>query len=141
MVREQDSRSANRDRLHRRHRDIVGSTGDNSYVFYGCPEIVKATQKSIPTYSYICSPYEEDERNRELKFVGVDSHYFNVSMIPKVVAGEVFKTNSVLAYLNNRAGSNSDNPQKCTAAKAGGLHFSAGRTGRDRARRQFQKDV
>ncbi len=85
-------------------RDIVGSTGDNSYVFFGCPEIVKAAQKTVPTYSYICSPYEEDERNRQLNFVGVDSHYFNVSMIPRVLPGELYETNSVLAYLNNRQG-------------------------------------
>ena len=85
-------------------RDIVGSNGINSYVFYGCPEIVKEAKKKAPSYKFICDPYLDDPRNRELNWVGVDSHYFNVSMIPNVATDSVFETASVLAYLNSRQG-------------------------------------
>ncbi len=84
-------------------RDIVGSTGSQSYVFYGCPEIVKGAQKDPAKIYYICSPFEEAD-DREMKFVGVDSHYFNVSLIPEMAEDAVFKCNSVTAYVNNRQG-------------------------------------
>lgn len=84
-------------------RDVVGANGTNSYVFYGCPEIVKGAQKAIPDIDFICDPGSNEARDRELKWVGVDSHYFNVSMIPKVESGP-FMTNSVWAYVNSRQG-------------------------------------
>ena len=37
-------------------RDVVGANGVNSYVFYGCPEIVKGAQKTIPKIDFICDP-------------------------------------------------------------------------------------
>lgn len=84
-------------------RDIVGSTTARSYVFYGCPEIVKDAQKDPPKIKFVCSPFEQPE-DRELRFVGVDSHYFDVSLIPQIETGSVFKCNSVTAFLNNRQG-------------------------------------
>jgi len=82
----------------------VGSTGSQSYVFYGCPEIVKGAQKSPAEINYICSPYEKNPEDRELTYVGVDSHYFNVSLMPQVAEGSVYKCNSVTAFVNNRQG-------------------------------------
>ena len=33
--------------------DIVGQNGVNPYVFYGCPEIVKDAQKTVPNRRYL----------------------------------------------------------------------------------------
>ena len=84
-------------------RDVIGSTNANSYIFYGCPELVKGAQKTIPQVNYICEPLS-DPRERQLNFVGVDSHYFNVSLLPKLAEGKAFEVSSVTAYPNNRHG-------------------------------------
>ena len=96
-------------------RDIVGQNGVNSYVFYGCPEIVKDSQKTAPKNMFVCDPYKDDDRFRLMKFVGVDSHYFNVSMIPR--GDEPFQTNSVQAYLNQRSGAIPDIPKNARLQK------------------------
>jgi YidC/Oxa1 family membrane protein insertase len=98
-------------------RDVVGANGVNSYVFYGCPEIVKGAQKTITQVDYICDPGNNDVRARELKWVGVDSHYFNVSMIPNVKPGEPFMTNSVWAYVNSRRGELPEIPKNARLQK------------------------
>lgn len=98
-------------------RDIVGSNGIKSYVFYGCPEIVKEAKKTVPSYKFICDPYLEDDRNRQLNWVGVDSHYFNVSLIPKMDGDSIFECNSVLAYLNSRQGRIQDIPKNTRLQK------------------------
>ena len=84
-------------------RDVIGSTNANSYIFYGCPELVKGAQKTIPQVNYICEPLS-DPKELQLNFAGVDSQYFNVSLLPKLAEGEVFEVNSVSAYPNNRHG-------------------------------------
>ena len=84
-------------------RDVIGSTNSNSYIFYGCPELVKGAQKTIPEVNYICEPLSDAE-DRQLNFAGVDSHYFNVSMLPKLPEGGVFEVSSLTAYPNNRHG-------------------------------------
>lgn len=84
-------------------RDIVASTGDNSYAFFGCPEIVKEASKTKRIPFYICDPSLEDANNRNLKFIGVDSHYFNVTLKP-VVDGEFLEVNSATAFPNSRDG-------------------------------------
>ncbi len=84
-------------------RDVVGSTSANSYIFFGCPEIAKGAKKENKKIYYICEP-GSDPANLELNFTGVDSHYFNVSLIPKMPEGEKFSVNSVTAFPNNRNG-------------------------------------
>ncbi|MFT5302863.1 MAG: YidC/Oxa1 family membrane protein insertase [Mariniblastus sp.] len=98
-------------------RDIVGSNGINSYVFYGCPEIVKEISKAVPKAKWICDPFKADLKYRQLNFVGVDSHYFNVSMIPEMTDGDVFETNSVQAFLNARDGRTSEVPKNARLQK------------------------
>jgi YidC/Oxa1 family membrane protein insertase len=98
-------------------RDVVGANGINSYVFYGCPEIVKGAQKSIPKFEFICDPGSNDERARQLKWVGVDSHYFNVSMIPTIEGDGPFMTNSVWAYVNSREGKLPEIPKNARLQK------------------------
>ena len=84
-------------------RDVIGSTNANSYIFYGCPELVKGAQKSTPQVNYICEPLSDPEE-LQLNFTGVDSHYFNVSLIPKIAEGEVFEVNSVTGVPQQQPG-------------------------------------
>ena len=85
-------------------RDVVGGTASNSYVFWGNPEIVKDAMSSSPKSKRICDPLSTVQEDRQLKFAGVDSHYFNVSLIPDVSEGQFYDVNSVEAYPNNRMG-------------------------------------
>ncbi len=84
-------------------RDVIGSTNSNSYIFYGNPELIKGAQKTQPEISYLCKPLSEPVE-RQVNFAGVDSHYFNVSLLPKVGEDEVFEVSSLTAYPNNRQG-------------------------------------
>jgi YidC/Oxa1 family membrane protein insertase len=81
-------------------RDIVGSTEANSYVFWGCPEIVSGAKKKTPKVNYICDWSKTDEKERQLYWAGVDAHYFNIALIPDLPEGQSFTTNSVSAFLN-----------------------------------------
>lgn len=82
-------------------RDIVGSTQTEPYIFYGCPEIVAgAKKKSRKKIYYLCDWNAKDPNERLLNWAGVDAHYFNISLIPKVESG--FETHSVTAFLNGR---------------------------------------
>ena len=83
-------------------RDVVGGTAASPYIFWGRPEIVEDASSSTPTAKLICDRNSGDPEDRLLRFAGVDSHYFNVSMIPEVPADEYFATNSVIAYPVNR---------------------------------------
>ena len=83
-------------------RDVVGGTASNSYIFWGRPEIVDDATSSVPKAKRICDRSSLVPEDLMLRFAGVDSHYFNVSMIPEVPAGEYFKVNSVDAYPVNR---------------------------------------
>ena len=85
-------------------RDVVGGTATNSYVFWGRPEIVEDAKSSSPKSKRIADPMSSNPDDRLLRFTGVDSHYFNVSMIPQVPEGEYFKVDSVEAYPVNRQG-------------------------------------
>jgi YidC/Oxa1 family membrane protein insertase len=76
-------------------RDIVGETAANSYAFFGGPEIVANVQKTNPSFQYIVNPNDavEDPNVSALKYVGVDTQYFNVSLIPTVA-----EDNTTLEY-------------------------------------------
>ena len=98
-------------------RDVVGGTATNSYIFWGRPEIVEDAESSSPKQKQICSRYAADPEERELRFAGVDSHYFNVSMIPKVSGDEYFNTNSVVAYPVDRHGQLPEFPKSAALKK------------------------
>ena len=85
-------------------RDIVGSTEAESYVFYGCPEIVSGAKKKRQKINFICDWGASDPAERQLHWAGVDAHYFNVALLPKTPDDRGFTTNSVTAYLNNNQG-------------------------------------
>jgi YidC/Oxa1 family membrane protein insertase len=63
-------------------RDVVGSSEGNSFVFLGGPEIVKNSLKSMPKKLFLFSPFEDDPIYRKVNFLGVDTQYFNVMLIP-----------------------------------------------------------
>ena len=67
-------------------RDVAGQTAANSYAFWGGPEIVTNVQKTIPAFQHIVNPVLaiNDPKISALKYVGVDTQYFNVSLIPIV---------------------------------------------------------
>ena len=84
-------------------RDVVASTKANSYNFLGCPEIVTKAKKGNGGM-FFCDPSNNNPDQRQLKFIGVDSHYFNVSLLPVVEGQEFLEVNSATAYPNNRLG-------------------------------------
>ena len=98
-------------------RDVVGGTASNSYIFWGRPEIVQDATSSKPRPKRICSPVSSDPDDRRLRFAGVDSHYFNVSMIPEVPEGEYFDADSVDAYPVNRHGQLPEIPKNAALKK------------------------
>jgi YidC/Oxa1 family membrane protein insertase len=65
-------------------RDVVGSTAANSFYFYGCPEIVSNLEKPSPRFLWIANPNVDaaDTKHREVKYLGVDTQYFNISLFP-----------------------------------------------------------
>lgn len=83
-------------------RDVVGGNEDNSFVFFGGPEIVDGAQEDPPVVNFICDPYEESPEARQLLFAGVDTQYFNISLIPDVTEEQPFVVNSLSAFLNGR---------------------------------------
>jgi YidC/Oxa1 family membrane protein insertase len=81
-------------------RDIVGSTNYESFIFFGAPEIADGAAASPPFPQYIASPHINSPKARELQFVGIDTQYFNVSLIPQVGESGTYEVNSVTAFPN-----------------------------------------
>ncbi len=81
-------------------RDVVGSNGKQPFVFFGGPEIVKGSIKTPPSIYYICDPTIDNPEARFLNYVGVDTQYFNVSLIPVSIGDERFSCNSITADTN-----------------------------------------
>jgi len=81
-------------------RDVVGGNEDESFVFYGGPEIVDGAEDDPPVVNFICDPYEDSPEARQLLFAGVDTQYFNISLIPDTSDEKPFEVNSLSAYLN-----------------------------------------
>jgi YidC/Oxa1 family membrane protein insertase len=81
-------------------RDVVGSNGKQPFVFWGCPEIVKGSLQSPPDVKYICDPTVDNPEARYLNFVGVDTLYFSVSLLPLTAEGERFSCNGITADIN-----------------------------------------
>ena len=83
-------------------RDVVGGNEQDSFVFFGGPEIVEGAQEDPPVVNFICDPYEESKEARQLLFAGVDTQYFNISLIPDATEEQPFEVNSLSAFLNGR---------------------------------------
>lgn len=98
-------------------RDVVGGTAEEPSIFWGRPEIVEDAMSSSPTAKQICNRYSGNPDDRQLRFAGVDSHYFNVSMIPQVPEGEYFKVDNVDAYPVNRRGELPEFPKNAALKK------------------------
>jgi YidC/Oxa1 family membrane protein insertase len=81
-------------------RDVVGSTEHESFVFFGGPEIVDAAEEQPPEVKFICNPHEEADEHRQLHFAGVDTQYFNISVIPHTAGDQLFEVNSLSAFIN-----------------------------------------
>lgn len=81
-------------------RDVIGSTQYEQFIFLGCPEIATGAAAANKYPQYICSPHLNAAEARQLNFVGVDTQYFNISLIPKTEGRRPLEVNSVTAYPN-----------------------------------------
>jgi YidC/Oxa1 family membrane protein insertase len=84
-------------------RDIVSSTAYNPYKFKGCPQIVDDTLKTSRVQFIIDPPLHQgaDPRKNELKFLSVDTQYFNLSLLPvqaETNSEETYQCYSAIAY-------------------------------------------
>ncbi len=61
-------------------RDIAGSNENRSYVFFGGPEIAKNVTSSSPIIQTVFRSDKAEEQ--QMKYIGVDTQYFNVSLLP-----------------------------------------------------------
>ena len=98
-------------------RDVIGATAEDPDIFWGRPEIVEDATSSKPTPKLICDPKSTNPDGRRLKFAGVDSHYFNVSLIPQIPEGEFLTVDSVVAYPVNRFGKFPEIPKNASLSK------------------------
>lgn len=62
-------------------RDVVTSTYGTPYYFWGAPEIVSKSASPNPQF-IIREPQDQTSRANELNFLGVDTQYFNISLLP-----------------------------------------------------------
>ena len=98
-------------------RDVIGATAESEDIFWGRPEIVEDATSSKPTPKPICDRLSANPDDRRFKFAGVDSHYFNVSLIPQVPEGEFLTVDSVEAYPVNRRGKLPETPKNAALSK------------------------
>ena len=98
-------------------RDVIGATAESEDIFWGRPEIVEDATSSTPTPKLICNPESTTLDDRRLKFAGVDSHYFNVTLIPQVAEGEFLTVDSVVAFPVNRRGVLPEFPKNASLSK------------------------
>ena len=98
-------------------RDVIGATAESEDIFWGRPEIVEDATSSSPSPKTICDRLSANPDDRRLKFAGVDSHYFNVTLVPQVPEGEFFTVDSVEAYPVNRRGNLPEIPKNASLKK------------------------
>ena len=80
-------------------RDVIGSTGQSEFTFFGGPELVSNKEKTQPEYFWVLNPPADDGgESQTVKNLGVDTQYFNVSLLPVSDDGS-FNAYSVLADL------------------------------------------
>ena len=64
-------------------RDVLASTGQSEFTFYGGPELVANHEKTQPEYFWILKPPSDDPgESQSVNYLGVDALYFNVSLLP-----------------------------------------------------------
>ena len=80
-------------------RDVLGSTQYRDYQFWGNSEIVKESLDEDGTTQFLVDPYEaaDNPEASQVKWLGVDTLYFNVTMFPKA---ENFNVFSAFAEIN-----------------------------------------
>ena len=61
-------------------RDVAGSSEYKNYKFFGGPEIIKNAESTSPSFQEVFHP--TIEASQKIKYVGVDTQYFNVSLLP-----------------------------------------------------------
>jgi YidC/Oxa1 family membrane protein insertase len=84
-------------------RDVLGSTEHRKYQFWGGPEIVdESLEDDGGQTSFFADPYKaiEDETVSDVKWLGVDTLYFNVTMFPELGDGEKYSVFSAFAEVN-----------------------------------------
>lgn len=73
-------------------RDVAGIDARSRYIFLGGPEIAKNVTKTSPEIQFIFD--SDDEKDQQMHSLGVDTQYFNVSLMPAES-----ETNSEKPYL------------------------------------------
>ena len=63
-------------------RDITASSPEESFIFEGGPQIIKNALDDTPEYKWIFDNHDRDPLTRTVKYIGVDTQYFNISLIP-----------------------------------------------------------
>ncbi len=63
-------------------RDIVSSNAARPFVFWGGPEIVKNFTSYSPELQEVFSPNVTPPENKAMRYVGVDTQYFAVALLP-----------------------------------------------------------
>ncbi len=63
-------------------RDVVGSSPKETFNFVGGPQIVKNEKKAEPKYLWIFNSFDRDVAFQTVNFIGVDTQYFDVLLIP-----------------------------------------------------------
>lgn len=63
-------------------RDTVSSTSLAPYTFLGAPEIISNMRKAAPDFQWLVEEPKQGEPPAAVHYIGVDSQYFNVSLLP-----------------------------------------------------------
>ena len=112
-------------------RDLIGSTAQNSFTFYGGPELVANHEKTQPEYFWLLEPPAEDGESQSITYLGVDTQYFNISLLPVTGEDEKFNAYSVLADIVNVEIPDNAREKKlvdCTFKMFKSLNLAAGQT-------------
>ena len=81
-------------------RDLVGSTAQEEFEFYGGPEVVDNLTESFPSNYWLLEPPVGDSSDHAIKYLSVDTQYFNVALLPQA-SDTPFTAYSVLADATN----------------------------------------
>ena len=84
-------------------RDVLGSTEYRPFQFWGGPEIVKESLEGEDAQTkFFVDPFKAIETPEEanVRWLGVDALYFNVTMFPDIEEGEKFNVFSAFSEIN-----------------------------------------
>ena len=76
-------------------RDVVGSSAQEDFTFFGGPEIVDNLTSSAPKYFWLLKPPAQTGDAQQVNYMSVDTQYFNVALLPE--GEQPFSAYSVLA--------------------------------------------